>query len=428
MSTPNFIILDENSNTITEEDRGYKDPGAIDNFEFQYQNNSGKSLTDIKHKPYPGLVNDDFINNVNNPLAAVEIIRQNSGGSDQYSSIAREDVGAGLTAFEQRVKCFLYSGGTYTEVSSGAVSFMASASDKIILLSDQKILNIRVKLGTLGSYAGFAVKISQPNGSYLTPAGLVDGTSGLSVADGVIKIDAASAADWTKKQISGTGITTPVWGYAVEFSCTGVTTQAISEADGLYWEYAYLTPYHFLYGDGAYYRKSGSTYVAATPEYEYGNLGMVVFQDNPLAAPYESYTLVCAISYKLPQVHTFVIDATGANTVTVTIDSGTPSADIGVQTGINPVTGLYYSNPDVIPGIDLSLNALTAGDQGTIEISEMLKYLSWSLTEGDYQNKDIDLIDMDNGVTQTIYGEFSPPMDATEDENEWNCEAFVEGT
>jgi len=424
----NFIVLNSDDVAITEQDEGYVDPGAKKFFEFQYQNISGKTLTGIKHKPYSGFVDDDFINNINRPIAGIEIIRQTNQGSNQIATIAKEDEGAELTAFEQRIKCFRYSGGTYTEVSSGAVSFMASPSDKIILLSDQKILNIRVKLGTIGSYTGFTLKISQSDGSYATPSGLVDGTSGLSVADGVIKIDAASAENWAKIKISGTGIDEPVWAYAAEFGCTGVTTQAISEADGLYWEYAYLTPYHFLYGDGAYYRKSDPTYVAATPEYEYGNLGMVVFQDNPLDTPYGSYTLACDISYKLPQVHNFVIDATGANTVTVTIDGGSPSSEIGVQTGINPVTGLYYSNTNIVPGVDIFLNELESGDQGEFTISEMLKYLSWSLTEGDYQNKDIDLEDMDNGYNQTIYGEFSPPMNAEESGNEWNCELFVEGT
>jgi hypothetical protein len=416
----NFAILDANDVALTEYDSGYTDPGAEKEIQFQYQNTAGKTLTGIKHFPFPGKLNNTFVNNTNFPLLAAEIIRETEAGSKQTSTIAKEDVGAACAAFEQRVKCYEYISGSYTERTTGAVNFMAGASDEVILLCDRKILNIYVNLATLGSYTGFDVQI-WTGAAWTTPASLVDGTSGLT-QDGVIQIDKTSAADWAKKQITGTGITNPVWGYPVKFKCSAVTTQAVSEAAGLYWEYAYTLPKCCLYGTGDYYLKDGSTYVPISPDYEYANLGMVVFQTNPFAGAYAGYSLCCAITYKNPQPGVYVIDADSSSTVTVTIDGGSPSASIGVSTAAD------NENTNVISGVDIEFNTLTTGDQGTITISDALKYIDWSLDDTTYYNNDLDLVDMNTSDKQTIYGIYSPPMAATESSNEWDVEIFVEGT
>lgn len=424
MSTPNFAILDSLDVALTELDLGYVDPGAEKSFEFQYQNTSGKSLTGITHFPFPGIQNDTHENTVNNPILAVEIIRQSAQGVNQTATLAKESADSACTAFEQRVKCYEYIGGTFTERTTGAVSFPASASDKVYLMSDRKILNFRIIPDTAGNYTGFTAKI-WTGAAYEEPAGLVDGSSGASV-EGVVQIDAASAANWVKKKLTGTGITSPVTGYIVEISVTAVTTQAITTAGGLYWEYAYELPKHFLKGVGAYWKyTSPSSYVQIYPTYEYANLGLIVFQDNPISG---ATGIRCDIEYKLPQDGLYEIVATGANTVTVEKDGGGASAGIGVQAGLNPISGAYYLNKNVVFGMNIVLDTLVALDAGNFTVSDKLRYVDWSLDDVTYVNNDLALSDMANAAKQTVYGIYSPPMSSQESENELFFEFFVEGT
>jgi hypothetical protein len=420
----NFAVRDADDTVITEYDGGYIDPGATKNIEFQYENISGVDLEDIVHFPFPGLVNDTFTNTVNTPLAGVEIIRQNSQGVNQTSTLAKESSDSDLTAYEGRVKCLEYISGAYTERHTGAVNFMNGASDYVYLLCDRKILNIYVDLDTNGSYTGFDVEI-WTGAAWETPASLSDGTSGLT-GDGVIQIDATSAADWEKKTFSGSGIANPLTGYPVRFSCTAVTTQAVSATDGLYWEYAYTLPVSFLYGLGEYYRYTApSTYTQIYPTYEYANLGMVVFLADPLST---GDSIRSNLTYKNPQDGTYEIVATDTDEVTIEKDGGGASAGIGVQTGIDPNTGEYYANTNILDGVDIKLNALTAGDTGEFIICDKLKYIDWSTDDTTYYNNDIDIADLDAGEKDTVYGKFSAPMGTAESENIGYIEFFAEGS
>jgi len=424
MAAPNFTILDSDDVALAELDGGYVDPGAEKAFEFQYQNTSGKNLTNIVHCPYPGIQNDIHENTVNSPILGIEIIRQSAQGANQTATLAKEDGDSECTAFEQRVKCYEYISGTFTERTTGAVNFPASASDKLYLMSDRKILNFRIIPDTAGSYTGFTVK-AWTGSAFTQPAGLVDGSSGASV-EGVVYMDAASAANWQKKKLTGTGITSPVTGYCFEISVTGVTTQAVTTEGGLYWEYAYELPKHFLKGTGEYWLYTApSTYDQIYPTYEYANLGLIVFQDDPFTGGGDE--IRCDIEYKQPQDGLYEIVATGANTVTVEKDSGGASAGIGVQTGLNPITGNYYLSKNVVAGMNVVFDTLAAGDAGNFTVSDTLRYIDWSDDDSTYYNNDLDLSNMGDGQKQTVYGIFSPPMSSQESANEVYFEFFVEG-
>jgi hypothetical protein len=426
MADPNFTILDSEDVALAEFDGGYVDPGAEKAFEFQYQNTSGKSLTNIVHCPYPGIQNDIHENTINNPILGIEIIRQSATGSNQTATLAKESADSACTAFEQRVKCYEYIGGTHTERATGAVNFMAAAGDKVILLCDRKIcaINVKVNGGTPGSYTGFYVKFWNGS-SYAAPAHLSDGTSGMT-QDGIITWEAADVATWEKKKITGTGITEPVTGYPIEFGCTAVTTQAVTEAAGLYWEYAYELPKHFLKGVGEYYLYTApSTYTQIYPEFEYANLGLIAFEDDPFGGGGDA--IRCNIEYKLPQDGLYEIVATNASTVTVEKDGGGASAGIGVQTGLNPITGNYYLNKNVVAGMNVVFDTLVASDAGNFTVSEALRYIDWSDDDSTYYNNDIPLSNMADDQKQTVYGIFSPPMDSQESANEVYFEFFVEG-
>lgn len=424
MADPNFTILDSEDVALAELDGGYVDPGAEKAFEFQYQNTSGKSLTNIVHCPYPGIQNDIHENTVNNPILGIEVIRQSAQGANQTATLAKEDGDSECTAFEQRVKCYEYISGTFTERTTGAVNFMASASDYVIQMCDRKILNTYFNPGTPGSYTGFDIQLW--NGSTWFSPTKTDGTSGLSTA-GAIRIAAASAASWQKLKLTGTGITSPVTGYPIKYKCTAVTTQAVSAVGGLYWEYAYELPKHFLKGTGEYwlYTASPEDYTQIYPTYEYANLGLIVFQDDPFSGGGDE--IRCDIEYKLPQNGLYEIVATGANTVTVEKDSGGASAGIGVQTGLNPITGNYYLNKNVVAGMNVVFDTLAASDAGNFTVSAALRYIDWSDDDSTYYNNDIPLSNMADDQKQTVYGIFSPPMDSQESANEVYFEFFVEG-
>ncbi len=425
MPTPNFAILDADGNGLTELDLGFIDPGQQKEFEFQYENISGKDLENVSHFPYPGLVNDSFENTVNNPIVAVEIIKQSNFGVNQTSTLEETDSDSECPAYEERGKVYEYIGGTFTPRDTGAINMMAGASDYVIQMCDRKILNTYLDPDTPGSYTGFSIQLW--NGSaWFTPT-FSDGSSGASTA-GNIRISAASAASWEKLRLTGTGITSPVYGYPIKYICTAVTIQAVLKATkGLYWNYAYELPKVFLKGIGEYHLYTApSGYVQIYPTYEYPNLGLIVFQDNPFSGV--GTAIRCAIEFKLPQPGTYEVVATGAGTVTVEQDSGGPSADIGVVPGINPVTGAYYPNGNIVPGINIYLSELTSGDTGEFTVSDALKYLDWSDDDSTYYNNDIDLSDMNDGTTQTVYGIYSPSMFSEESDNKFNFKFMVEGS
>jgi len=425
MSTPNFAILDSEDNALTELDMGFVDPGQQKEFEFQYENTSGKNLTNINHFPYPGLINDSFENTVNTPLLAVEIIKQSPAGVNQTSTLEKTDSDSECSAYEQRGKVYEYISGVFTERATGAINMMAGASDYVIQMCDRKILNTYLDPDTPGSYTGFSIQLW--NGSaWFTPT-FTDGSSGASVA-GNIRIAAASAASWRKLRLTGTGITSPVYGYPIKYKCTAVTTQAVLKSSGgLYWNYAYELPKCFLKGLGEYYLYTApSTYTQIYPTYEHANQGLIIFQDDPFTGGGDA--IRSNIEYKLPQPGTYEIVATAAGTVTIEKDEEGASADIGVLTGINPVTGGYYANSNVLPGVNLYLNALEVDDAGEFTVSDALKYLDWSDDESTYYNNDIDLEDISSGSAGTVYGIYSPPMNSEESDNQVCFKFMVEGS
>ncbi len=418
-------VLDSEGIALSEIDYGVVEPGEVKAIQVAYQNNSTSDIASAKKTPYPDLQSDSFTNDINvdgDSVTAMRVIRETAQGVMQTATIAKESAGAELTAFEQRVQVWEYIGGVWTERNTGSVNFMADPSDEIHIGCDERILNLRIKLATPGSYAGFNVKLSQEDGSYATPVGLVDGTSGLSVADGVIQIDQASAADWRKIKVNGK------WVYDIKLICTAVTTQAISESDGVYWEYTYDLPKHFLAGAGKYYLKSDEatpTYTEVTPDYEYQNLGRIVFQDDPFAT-YPTYTLVCEITYKNPQSKVYQIDVVSVNTVTVTEDGGSPSSPINVSTTAG------NKNTNIILGCEITLKTgdLAVGNRATVKISPMLKYLWHCLTDtyNSYINGDLTLGAISTGSSVDCYTKYIPALDALESENERYFNDYITGS
>lgn len=417
-------VLNSSGVAIAEIDYGVVEPGEVKALQVAYQNDSTSNIASAEKTPYPDLQSDSFTNDINvggDSVTAVRVIRETIQGVKQTATIAKEAAGSEVTPFESRVQCWEYIGGVWTERNTGAVNFMAAPGDEIHVLCDERILNLNVKVATPGNYTGFNVKLSQVDGSYVTPAGLVDGTAGLT-GNGIIQIDAASAADWRKIKVNGK------WGYDLKFICTGVTTQAVSEVTGLYWEYAYDLPKHFLAGAGKYYLKTDEispTYPEITPTYEYQNLGRIVFASDPFAL-HPTYTMVCEITYKNPQSKVYQIDVVSANTVTVAEDGGSPSAAINVTT----VSG--NKNINIIIGCEITLKTgdLTIGNRATIKISPMLKYLWHCLTDtyNSYINGDLTLGAITSGSSVDCYTKYIPALNALESENERFFNDYITGS
>ncbi len=413
MSSINF--LNDNDEAITELDYGIVSPGEVKSKEIKLENNTSETIEDIDFCPFPGLISDTFENTINtdgDSVQSVRVVRETTGGTLQTVSIAKEDSGSEITAYEERVYCFEYLSSVYTARNTGSVNFMAIAGDKVYLGCNERIFNINVTISTPGSYTGFAIKYNNGT-SFVAFAGATDGTSGLT-GSGIIQLDKASVALWRKSKVNGK------WAYWVEFSCTAVTTQAV--ASDMYWEYAYNLPKHFIKGEGTYYTKSDAatpTYAEVTPDYIYGNMGRIVFFDNPLAG-IPTYTLHAEIDYKIPQAGTYQIDVD--STSTVTVNGGSPI-------GVSLITG--NKNYNIIPGLEIVLKTtLTVSNQAVINISEMLKHLWVSLddTYNNYSNNDLDCSDLATGSSVPVYTKYIPDVDCAEADNERYLELYARGT
>jgi hypothetical protein len=423
-----IAVLDENDVALTEIDYGVVSPGEVKAKELQYQNNSTVNIASAVNFNFPGMLSDTWENASVSPnlITNARIIRESSQGIKQTVSVVKESC-PDLTLFTGRCKCLEYIGGVWTVRDTGAVNFPATAGDKTYILCDERILNLYYKPGTPGSYSNLGMKIHNGT-SWVTPASLSDGTSKLSV-EGRIKIPATDAEDWRKVLIEDSTNNMTYWGYAVEFSTTDASpTQAISTSDGFRWEYAYDLPNCMLYGDGEYHTKSDAVTptfsdITANVTYEYGNIGRIVFEDDPLSGT-PTYTLVAEYSYKTPSPGVYVIDVVSSSTVTVTIDGGSASAPIGVST----VAG--NKNRNIIQGMEITLNTtITVGDQATVTISEMAKYLWLSLADNynDYVNKDLTVGAIAVGSSVTVYTKFIPPLDFSESYNDYYTEWYVAG-
>jgi hypothetical protein len=346
------------------------------------------------------------------------MVRITNGGTVKKTDVEKETSDP-LVLRTERGKCFLWdnSESTYVDYSSGNVIFMDGSSDYIYIGTDEIIRNINFEFSTPGSYTGVNFKYSSEedeNTFTVLPGDSSDGTSALT-ANGVLFLGTITPALWKKTTINGYRM------YWIRIGCTAKTTQA--EADVLHWTWAYDYPHHFLLGEATVHTKSdGATPVyndiTSNIVYDYPNMGMVVFDENPIEAN-PTYSIVAEYSYKLPQM-----PEDGIYTLSFPSES-TCEVNGGAAKGITPND--VYIHRDLVDGLEIVLRSgLEAGNEAEITISDALKW-SWYAdddTPTEWQNKDLELPATGSGLVSYFYYKQCPPVSVVTADNTRGVEAF----
>jgi len=323
-------------------------------------------------------------------------MKQDTAGNIQKTDVLKETANGILTKKTDRITAYFYNGSTYTDVSSGNVTFPKNTTEKLYIGSDYIYRNIYTNQTTPDGGSGLVFKYYNLNDTAFSalPGDASDGTSGQTTA-GTYFLGTLTPSIYGKSKINDT------YKYWIEVSrTTTTTTPAI--CDILYWDNVFQFSYPCLFGTPSLYIKSAD----ATPIYTansayaylYGNFGEVVYNSNPLAAGEE---LTADFSYKLPIIddHTVVF----SDSTTCAVDGGS---------NITVVSDGETDNTNVIDGINFRFSSSTNnGDTFTAEISELLKHL-WYANDsygnaGTYQNLDLA---MDNGGTTSFIADIIYPF------------------
>lgn len=373
-------------------------PGKTTEKLIGVKNNTASTLENITSRFFPGLKNNFTLNTSGTPVVSTSVIKRTEAGTDQIVQVAKEDIDAELTARTARDYCFLYNGSTYTDYSTGNVSFMNGSTHKVYIGADELFRAIKFEFSTPGSYTGLAFKYWNGTAWTALPGDKTDGTSSLT-SDGVLFLGTLTPSLWVKKTVYG------VSAYWIEVSCTAVTTQAV--ADVLYWTYVYSLPYNCLWGTGTYYEKSDDatpTYTERTPIYEYASNGLVVYNSEPNTDT-ANHSMVGAFYYKTPQPGTYLLtfpttstcSVNGGSAVSITADGST-------------------SNTNVIPGLSIVFSASLADtDTATVTVSNTAKYVWYATnssgTPGTYQNSDLNIGSIAADAVTGIWIKLQPPAE-----------------
>lgn len=379
-------------------------PPGNENADIKYgiKNNGSSAVVPIVSF-YPGLVDGQHSNTSGNAISSVRVVRASLAGILKTVSIVKEDSGNELVEFTDRGKVFLKSaGGSFTDYSTGDVSFMADPGDYLYIGFNEILRNYNFEFSTPGSYSDFAWKYSdaEDEDSFTAmPGDYSDGTTGTTI-NGILALGTLTPALWKKTTINGYRM------YWLRAECSAVTTQSI--ADLLTPKYVYSLPHQFIEGLTSVYEKDdgvtpGYSDLTSNITYDLANLGMVIFNSDPLSDP--AHTLVGEYSYKIPQEGTY--NLTFPSTITCSVNGGSA---VGITADGS------YKNINVIPGLEIVFNSgIAISNTATIEIADGLKY-SWYAEDsggspGTYQNKDLTLASTGAGETTYFHYKQEPWVD-----------------
>ena len=382
------------------------------------KNNSGKTLSNTYIDFWPGIKNGQPSIVQGSPVKSVKIIRQNSNEIFQYETFTQEE----LIKRTTREKFFLKSGGVYTRyLDTDETPLLDASTSEGIILSDFLYYAIYFDLKTAGSYTGLTFQKWNGSAWDSLPSGNSDGTSSLS-SSGRLVLGAVTESNFQKTYIEDSEGNIH-YGYAIKWTATGVTTPAVANIGGLYWEWVYDFDKAGLFSPSEnltmYEKTTTPSFVQiSNPTTLYANLGRAVYNSAPFAA--SDSVLAATYASKKPLIYTQTADAasmifnlefTSANTVSV--NGGT---------AITVLTDGTTKYTNIIPGCEVVFNTvITTGDEVNIYISDGLRYLflaaDSSGTPGTYYNDRINLGSIADLSVKGFWVKHLPPNDTTADDN-----------
>ncbi len=369
---------------------------------------------------FPGLQNKTIINTDGTPVSYVKVMKQDTAGNIMKNDIAKETANGILTKKTDRIKAIFYNGSTYTDVSSGNITFPANTSEALYIGSDYIYRNLYFNQTTPDGSSGSNLVYQYYNESFTSlPGDKSDGTSG-QTTPGTYFLGTITPAMWTKTKVNSS-----INEYKYWIKVTRTATEATpAVCDTVYWDNVFQFSYPCLFGTPSLYVKSADVTPIYTENtdyvYIYGNLGEVVYNTNPLSAGEE---LTSDFSYKLPEIddHSVIFS-----------DSSTCAVDGGSD--ITVVADEETDNTNIIDGINFRLySSIVYNNSFSAKISELIKHL-WYANDNygsadTYQNLDLSL---DNGGTSYFYADelypfwikFTPPSDMDTTENSQSISGY----
>ena len=366
---------------------------------------------------FAGLKNKTVVNTVNSPVSYSRVMKQDTAGNIMKVDVAKETANGELTKKTSRIKALFYNGSTYADVSLGSVTFPKNTTEKLYIGCDYIYRNIYSNQTTPDGGSGLVFKYYTTSFVAL-PGDSVDGTSGQTIP-GTYFLGTLTYDIWNKCKINGE------YKYWIEVSRTTTTTTP-AVCDVLYWDNVFQFYKPCLFGEPTLYVKSADVTPIYTENtnavYIYGNLGEVVYDDNPLGAGED---LTADFSYKLPEISTSESTIVFNSSTECSVDSGP---------GITVVSDGETDNTNVISGINFRFNNTSDyGDTFTALITELLKHL-WYATDNSgtpntYQNFDLFLTSyLYADSIEPFWIKFTPPSNMSTLLNSQCVSAYCYGT
>lgn len=367
---------------------------------------------------FPGLKNKTVTSIVGSPVSYVRVMKQDTAANVMKEDVLHTDILGELTKKTDRIRAWFYNGSTYTDVSTGNVTFPANTTARLYIGSDYIYRNIHFKQTTPdGGGANLVYKYSGTSGFTALPGDASDGTSA-QTTEGTYFLGTLTPALCEKSLINGE------YKYWIEISRS--TTEATPcICDVVYWDNVFQFAKSLLYGAPTMYIKSADTtpiYTADTSQvYEYNNNGEIMYDTSPLGA---GEALTADYSYKLPEIPVTDPVVLFSDSTTCTVDGGS---------SITVVSDGATDNTNVIDGINFRFNSTTANlDSFSVNISEILKHLWLALdnsgSPGTYGNTDLYLGNLTADSVTPFWIEFRPPSDMDTTNNSQAISAYCHGT
>jgi hypothetical protein len=366
---------------------------------------------------FPGLKNKTITNIVGSPVSYVRVMKQDTAANVMKEDVLHTDVLGELTKKTDRISAWFYNGSTYTDVSSGNITFPKNTTEKLYIGCDYVYRNLYFNQTTpAGGSAGIVFKYNASGGFSALPGDASDGTITQTTA-GTYFLGTLTPDLWVKVKINNE------YKYWIEITCT--TTEATPcVCDVVYWDNVFQFAKSLLYGAPTMYVKSTDAtpvYTADTSQvYEYNNNGEIMYDTSPLGAGEE---LTADYSYKLPEIPVADPVVLFSSSTACTVDGGPE---------ITVVSDSATDNTNVIDGINFRFNSTAdASDSFSVNISEMLKHL-WLATDNSgepnaYQNSDLLLGNLTADSATPFWVEFRPPSDMVTTNNSQAISAYCHG-
>lgn len=405
---------------------GQMSPGKKFFKSFSFENNSGENFTASNLCIFPQPKNNTFENTSGTPLKSIETIAKD-GSNWLTEDIDKDNFEGELTRKVYRGRVYKYNTvtDTWTDYSSGNITFPTSVNEKLFIGLDFICFNLKLAFSTPGNYASSIFKYSSDNSGTFSamPGDFSDETSDFS-GDGNIFLGSLTRALWKKTRLDNSTVGFNQYCHWLEVSFGAVTQGAVASTFEV--EYVYDFDYTCLFGDATIYEVTDDAtpvYTEKTPNIEYLYRGFVCYHSSPLSSPTDE--LRADYSYKLPQPGTYSLAFSYSEDPTpefqVSVDEGTP---IAVTAGT--------IQDDIIEGLNIFIDSSADdGDEAEIEISELCQYIEFATdnagSPNTFYNKDIDLGAILSEGTETFYLQINLPSTITNTDNTQYAKFFPYG-